>query len=212
MTWARASQYDQRVADNVLPLSVAGVLGEALTEWRFIEEVVDHEEATETCGLCDHEGLRYHFQIENEHTDNQLWVGSRCILKFEVAVYDDGRRLSPAEAKKKLDVLTDKMRLASCLKALKQLASSDDHAILRSALAFYERNKYLTPKFANVVFWKLKEFRIDHTPSFFRVNLKFKKYRDDLEHMSTHRVRRFWEALTSSQREMAMKFGHSPPR
>ena len=47
--------YPQRVAENILPLSVAGSLPEAFEEWYFTENVEDYEEATEDCELCNHE-------------------------------------------------------------------------------------------------------------------------------------------------------------
>ncbi len=39
------STYPQRVADNILPLSLAGILPDAFTEWYFTENIEDHEVA-----------------------------------------------------------------------------------------------------------------------------------------------------------------------
>lgn len=212
MGTARASTYSRRVAENLLPRSVAGTVIDALAEWRFSGETVDHGESTAVCGLCDHEELRYHFRIENEHTRRELWVGSQCILKFQVAVYEGSRRLSLADAQRKLAALTEKMRLDSCVKALRRVAAAEQNDILNAALEFYEKWKYLTPKLTFVVFWKLQHHRIDHNPSFFKVNLQRRKYRDDLQAMPTGRVHLFWSALTSSQRALAQRLGHPPPQ
>src|SRR5207342_1788394 len=141
-------------------------------EWSFTDRMIDHGEPIETCQLCEHEELRYHFEIKNALTKETLWVGSQCILKFNLSVFEDGRRLSSAEAKKKLDRLTQKMRLESCIKALEKLAEAEGSDILSNALDFYKRNKYLTPKFAFVVLWRLQRNKIDHSPSFFKINLK----------------------------------------
>lgn len=203
--------YPQRVADSILPLSIAGTLPEAFKEWFFNENYEDHGEPIETCELCGKEELRYHFEIENRHTEKTLWVGSHCILQFEVSVLEEGKALPPTEAKKKLDKLIEKMCLDSCIRALEELADSESNPILRSALEFYKRKKKLTPKFAFVVFWRLREHRIDHSPSFFRIDLKRKKYQDDLAEMETQRVHFFWWALTSAQREKAIEMGHTPP-
>ena len=185
---------------------------EAFKEWFFTELTHDHETADATCELCDKEEIRYHFQIENQYTHKQLWVGSQCILKFGLSVYDDGVILSAKAAKNKLDKLTKKMQLASCIKALESLASTENNKILTSALDFYNLNKYLTPKFAFVVFWRLDENDIDYHPSFFKISLKRHKYQDDLRDMPQSRVHRIWKALTPSQRELALSFGHSAPR
>jgi hypothetical protein len=157
--------------------------------------------ACETCELCGQEGLRYHFEIANAYTHHTLQVGSHCILQFNVAVYEGVRRLSPKEAKKKLDKLTEQMRLESCLKALEKLARAEKSDILENALAHYRMNKKLTPKQAFVVFWRLRRNSIDHAPSFFNITLKRKRYMKDLEDIETSRVHFFWRALTPSQRK-----------
>lgn len=203
--------YPQRVRDNILPLSVGSTLPEAFEEWSFTDNTVDHEEPIETCQLCDQEELRYHFEIKNAITHRCLWVGSQCILKFNLSVFEDGRRLSPGDSKKKLDRLMQKMRLQSCINALQKLAASEDNQILSNALAYYVKNKYLTPKFAFVVLWRLQEHQIDHSPSFLKINLAKIKYKDDLREMSESRVHVIWPALSSAQRKMAVEMGHSAP-
>ncbi|MEQ8184331.1 hypothetical protein [Marinobacter salarius] len=177
------STYPQRVADNILPLSLTGTLPEAFKEWYFTENMEDHEIAEEDCELCDQEQLRYHFEIKNRHTNHRLWVGSSCILKFQVQVFDNGALLDAKGSAKKLETLKRKMRLESCIKALRKLAASEDNDILSSALDFYLKNKYLTPKFAFVVFWRLNSNKIDYSPSFFKVSLKKDKYKRDLAQM-----------------------------
>jgi hypothetical protein len=203
--------YTQRVCESILPLSVSDRLPEAFKEWHVTEEIHDHGDAIATCELCGQEELRYHFLIENDLTQHELWVGSHCILKFDVAVFEDGQRLTVAEAKRKLNKLTEKMRLDACIKALQELAVAEDNQVLKNALDYYRRNKKLTPKFAFVVFWRLRENRIDHNPSFFNITLKRHKYIDDLRDMDTQRVHFFWSALTSSQRAIAIELGHQPP-
>ncbi|WP_230383188.1 hypothetical protein [Paracoccus shanxieyensis] len=117
--------YTQRVRDSILPLSVAGTLPAAFNEWSFTDNTVDHEQPIETCELCGQQDLRYHFEIANHYTDATLWVGSHCILQFDVAVIEKGRRLSPAEAKRHLTKLTQQMHLESCIRTLEQLAAKE---------------------------------------------------------------------------------------
>jgi len=203
--------YSQRVCDSILPLSVGGTLPEAFAEWKFTENTIDHEEPTEICQLCGQEELRYHFEIGNELTGKALWVGSHCILQFGVAVLEDGRRLSPGDAKKRLQKLTQKMQLEACIAALSNLAGAENSPILTGALEYYRRNKKLTPKYAAVVFWKLKQHSIEYHPSFFSIELKRQKHIDDLRDMQTARVHEFWNVLTPSQRVRATQLGHKSP-
>jgi hypothetical protein len=205
------STYPQRVRDNILPLSVGGTLPEAFEEWSFTERTEDHEQPIETCQLCEQEALRYHFEIQNSLTQKILWVGSQCILKFGLSVFESGRRLSESDAKKKLERLMQQMRLESCIRALEKLSIAEKNEILSSALTYYKKNKYLSPKYAFVVLWRLQKNRIDHSPSFFKINLKRDKYQTDLESMDLSHVHVIWPALSSSQRDMAIRMGHRAP-
>lgn len=205
------STYLQRVADNILPLSVAEVLPEAFSEWYFTENIEDHEVANENCELCNRERLRYHFEIQNKHTDRRLWVGSSCILRFKLQVFENGVLLNHEDSLKKLEALKRKMRFDSCIKALEKLAESENNPILSNALSYYRKHRKLTPKFAFVVFWRLKSNGIDHSPSFFKINLNKRTYQDDLAGMEKDRVHMFWAALSTSQRKIAISYGHTPP-
>lgn len=203
--------YPQRVWDNIIPLSVGKTLPEAFEEWSFKDVVRDHEYPTETCELCDQESLRYQFEIRNSLTGHALWVGSQCILRFGVSVFEAGRKLSAKDTQKKLDRLTQKMRDDACLRSLQKLADAEGGSILANALRYYQGHGYLSPKFAFVVLWRLKENDIDHSPSFFKVALRREQHKKDLREMKLSSVHMIWPALSSSQRELAIRLGHRPP-
>ena len=205
------SYYKQRVADRILPLSINGIVPDAIREWQFTGNTTDHETAIETCELCGQEGLRYHFEIANPTTAARLDVGSECILRFQVPIFENGREVSASEAKKILASRVRQMRLESCVRALTKLAQSENNAILTHALEYYQRNKKLTPKFAFVVFWRLAAKGIDHDPTFFQIRLDSERFREDLRDMPSDRVHLFWKALTPSQRKKATELGHKDP-
>lgn len=203
--------YSQRVRDNILPLSVGDTLPKAFEEWSFTDETEDHEEPVETCQLCDQEQLRYHFKIRNAFTHHSLWVGSHCILKFGLSIFERGRKLSPTEAKRKLARLTEKMHQDSCVRALRAVLAEEENAVLKGALDYYEKNKFLTPKQAWVVLWRLKTHGINHNPTFFTVRLKRDQHKYDLRTMAPERVHLIWPALSTAQKRMAVEMGHQPP-
>jgi hypothetical protein len=206
------SAYLQRVARNILPRSVAQTLPEAFEEWHFTGNMTDHEDTDHNCELCDQDGLRYHFEIENSKTQCGLMIGSSCILKFGIAVFDDdGLRLTATEARKHLDRLIQDMRHAACLKALAAVAAHESNDILKGALAYLEREGSLTPKLAWVVLWKLKQWGIDHSPEYFKIALRTDRCRRDLKLMEPDRVHALWPALSPSQRKLAVSWGHTAP-
>lgn len=204
-------KYIQRVAENILPLSLAGELTEAFAEWYFTEKVEDCEDANEDCELCYQENLRYLFEIKNRYTGNKLWVGSSCILKFQLQVFEDGVLLDKTDAKKKLNKIKEKMRIDACINALRTLAKNEQNDMLNNALDYYQRNKYFTPKFAAAVFWRLSKNKIDYSASFFKVSLRRDKYKRDLREMKSWQVRYIWPALSTAQRRIAEQLGHTPP-
>lgn len=203
--------YSQRVKDSILPLSVGDTLPKAFEEWSVTEHVIDHETPQETCELCGQESLRYHFEIRNSLNRNVFWIGSQCILKFGLSVFDNGRILSPKDAQKKINRIMDQMRQDACIRALEKVAEAEDNDILANALNYFKKNKYLSPKQAFVVLWRLKKNRIDHSPSFFKIDLKHDKFKTQLRQMESSRVHVLWPALSSSQRDMAVRYGHTAP-
>lgn len=206
------SQYTQKVRTNILPLSVASTLLEAFKEWSFTENTVDHEEPTETCQLCDQEDVRYHFEIRNALTGKTLWVGSQCILKFGVSVFEDGRRLSATDAKKKLNKLIRKMHYDYCVRALSSLTYKDQGEALARALERYEMKKSLTPPQGAMVLWLLKKNNINHKPSFFAIDLRRETYKESLANLKPWQICAIWPALTPAQRKIAIDMGHETPR
>jgi len=203
--------YSVRVRNNILPLSVGSTLPDAFEEWSFTELTEDHETPKEVCQLCDKEGLRYYFQVANVLTGEKLWVGSHCILQFGLSVFEDGRRLSPKEAKKKLDRLTSQMHLESTIRSLEKLAAKENDLRLSGALSYLRFNKKLTPKYAAMVLWRLKERGIDHCPSFFNVSLRRSDHKEALRAMKPRMLAYLWPALTASQRKVAQSLGRVPP-
>lgn len=93
-----------REANNILPLSIEKKsVSIAFKEWQFRGVTKDMGIASACCELCDQEKLRYQFQIQNKYTRNKLWVGSSCIFKFSIEVFNElGLLLDNSEAKRHL--------------------------------------------------------------------------------------------------------------
>jgi len=197
--------YSERARDNILPLSQGKFFPAVFDEWRVTGQVKDYRDLVATCHLCEQERLRYHFEIANRFTRRTMWVGSSCILRFGVAVYEGSRRLTGKAVERKLASLIDQVRYDACLAALRALVRAERDTILENALDYLKNHGSLTPKFAFVVLWRLKEQGIDHSPSFFKINLRRQKYMRDMESMPASRVRMIWPALTAAQRKKAIR-------
>ncbi|NOS98771.1 MAG: hypothetical protein HOP25_09920 [Methylotenera sp.] len=95
------TNWAEKATANILHLSKANNLAEALREWITTGGYEDSHNIEEICELCEHEGLRYQYEIENLTTLRTLWVGSTCITKF-IPLYENGREVIGEEAKANL--------------------------------------------------------------------------------------------------------------
>lgn len=78
-------------------------------------------------------------------------------------MFENGRVLSPEDAKKKINRIIDQMRQNARIRALETVAEAENNEILTNALTYFKKTKYLSPKQAFVVLWRLKRHRIDHS-------------------------------------------------
>lgn len=82
-----------RAKDNLFKLSVEqNDFIEATKEFVYIG-LVDNEDASYSCELCDHPNIRYEYTIKNTLNNNSMIVGSECINKFIDSVEEEGSML-----------------------------------------------------------------------------------------------------------------------
>jgi hypothetical protein len=95
------TNWSERAAENMIRLSQSISLGAAMREWGTTGGYEDTHSIAEVCELCEHDGLRYQYEIENRFTHSVLWVGSTCITKF-VPLFEAGVEVIGDEAKANL--------------------------------------------------------------------------------------------------------------
>ena len=206
------SNHINTLMNTIVPLSLHSTVVDSIPEWFFTGKIVDSCVPTRTCELCLNNHLRYQYQIKNRFTGHRLMVGSSCILQFGVPVYSScGVLLNTQDAKSRLNELLYLSRQKICLSRLKELAITEDNRILANALEYYSNKGFLSPKFAFVVFWRLKVHNIDYSPSFFKIILKTSRFKDDLRSMTANKVHVIWPALSPSQKQIATSYGHTAP-
>lgn len=195
-----SSEYIDRIAPNIVPLSVSEDVYKALTEWEATGLVVDHEAPDEVCKLCDNTGLRYHFKIENSHTGNTLMVGSQCILRFNVKV----RGATKATAKRTLGKWVARAQRDTTLKTFSKVRDTETDAGFQAALvgavSYYNSNGVLTPNHLALVRWRAKQNGIDLSMTAVKVSFKKKAHKQQALDMDTWRLKTIWDALSPSQK------------
>lgn len=208
--------YTDEMKQKILPQSVSEDIVEAVKEWSFAGKTVDHGKPCENCQICSQKDLRYHFYIENKKNGNVLKVGSSCILKFSIPVYEDGKLLTLAETKKALNEHKKKMHHKACVRSIEKLIPSIENeklkGIVKNALKYYRKNKILTPRFAHLLIWQLKSNKVHHNPKYFKIKLNSDLCKDGLRDLikEDYKVKLIWPSLTSSQKKIALRMGYNP--
>lgn len=144
----------------------------------------DRKTNNHPCALCSGRNLRYHFELKNDRGES-AFVGSSCILKFEINFFGTNvkHKLSEIEKRKYLDHLISKARTNQekqhVQTRLEKLGALDKEVKAEQILKYYRKNKKFGPKYLCFIFWRLKENRITFRKSAFVVNLKDDKHKEE---------------------------------
>ena len=202
----RVNPWLKRSIANLIPLSRADIFTDACREWVFNGEVVDYGGATEQCELCEHEELRYHFLIKNALKENELWVGSSCILRFEeIVVLDENKQelLDHKERKKALDKALKAKQIDASLEPLRALwrVSLDKRSTVHNIALEIKSSKSLPPDSLRVLFDLLEQYNIKFKAGDYSVNLRSKFYQFQLSHMSEDMQKNIWLCMSKQQKD-----------
>ncbi|MCP4143114.1 MAG: hypothetical protein GY755_22980 [Chloroflexi bacterium] len=180
----------------------------ALQEWAHTGVLVDHLFPVESCQLCEHANLRYHFEIANNETQATLQVGSSCIEKFGIAIYDnEGNKLQgPARGKQlREEINTQKQEMmAETLGELWRQSEKNREEVATYVRAYQERGGF-SPKNLLSLFTLMKDEGIDYIPHTYKVTLRRKEDRDYLYRISVEDRELIWGSLSTAQKKGYLK-------
>lgn len=174
-------------------------------EWLWSGDFIDHGLPAETCELCTHSGLRYHYKIVNTQTGTSLWVGSDCILRFDIAVYgDDGELLEGKTKQKKLDDKIREARINQALEPLRELwpkVGQAEQGLVRTRAKLIKEQRAFSPGELLSLFNQLTEHGIAYDPRLYKVTLRSERDKHQLLGMSEADCRIIWDSLADRQKE-----------
>ncbi|MCI5196037.1 MAG: hypothetical protein D3919_07365 [Candidatus Electrothrix sp. AW5] len=200
----RTNPWLERSTKNLLALSHATDFITAQREWQFEGDVIDHEFPTETCELCEHKELRYHYKIYNSETENQLWVGSSCILRFqEIYIYDvEGNSITEtSERKKELERVFRKKIENKMLNPLRNLWKDKEsyRKEIVSSVDHFKKNRAFLPKQLSLLFSWLNEEQIEYQAEIFPIYLRSNESKEQLYSMQKSKLNLIKNSLSESQ-------------
>lgn len=199
--------YMKNSCKNLLPLSEDKEdFKEAVKEWFFTGAIVDYEAPTETCELCEKDEVRYQYEIKNG-LNNTLWVGSKCIDKFDITVFDENGNEVTEKKEYYLQKQARKQHIINVFKKLDETKPKDKlQDWNKRELDVWCINQYnekgkLNPKIINYLFLRLDEEGIFYDKRFFAVNLNSHENKRLLANLETHQFERIKKALSPSQQK-----------
>ncbi len=182
----------------------------ALKEWKHTAgAVVDHLASNESCQLCEQSNLRYHFEIANQTTRNSLQIGSSCIEKFNIAVYDDeGNKLQGKDVLKQLNkeinVKQQEMMLEP-LRGLWKRSDDDVQYIIERCVEKFDLYKGFAPKDLLYLFKQMDGDEIPYPPNIYKVLLRSNVDKKFLFGISETDKNLIWASLSTSQKQRYAK-------
>lgn len=178
----------------------------AAQEWEFTGEVIDHCVSNQTCQLCAGENLRYHFEIINKSLNNKtLFVGSSCIKKFDIAVFNEsGEEIFGTKKssflQKKIAAKKQELMLAQ-IRSLWRKSSSKEKGKIEDYVEDFDRNKAFCPDDLLTIFFLMKKHNIEFAPVLFKVSLRSQFDLRFLINMTEHDQESIFPCLSVAQKK-----------
>lgn len=205
MAKEKTNPWLDRAVKNLLSISVAENLKEALNEWVFKGKVIDYGCTCKYCELCEHDRLRYHFKIENKLNRRSLLVGSSCILRFEeITVYDThGEIVTIRESREKIlkEAIKSK-KLDLSLDPFRQLWRVEyaQREYIKAQAIELKTTGSLPPCDLIQLFKLLEKNQIEFKPEDYAVNLQTSIQKYELLSMNREGQRLIWRVMSQQQR------------
>ena len=197
-----------RVSGNILPVSHEKFdVSIALKEWDYLGDMNDLELPSEDCEICEHQDIRYQFEIVNRLNGNRLLIGSECITRFGgiAVISSSGEKLTGMSAKKKVTQdhrrMVAKAKTRSVLNSLINLKSKDEKFDIDDFIKYYEERGAFTPKQLVTIIWRFEKFKINFEKKFFKLTIKRKREKDQLIAMEEFKIETIRGCFSPSQKK-----------
>ena len=199
------SYWSDTSRENLLLLSQAqDDFQVALKEWEHTGAVIDHLHPIESCQLCNQPNLRYHFEIINRFTQNSFQVGSSCITKFDIIVYDkEGNELQGKAKSKQLKAEIAENQQEMMLEPLRKLwhENKEQRNQIKWCVADFHERKGFSPRDLLYLFKQMNANKIRYVPHIYKVVLRSNEDKTQLFSMIEEDRKFIWASLSAPQKQ-----------
>ncbi|MCP4425956.1 MAG: hypothetical protein GY803_15795 [Chloroflexi bacterium] len=178
-------------------------LQKAILEWDFTGDVKDYGRPCKQCEICGNDGLRYHFEIRNAKTGGRMSVGSSCITRFDIAVYDENGQAIPQKEKQTfLKKKIDERARENILETLRRLWRAEAplrRQMIESYAANFKKYHRFSPKEILFLFKAMEANQISFNPRSFKVALSSFENRLEYTNLSPDEQRVVQQAMSQAE-------------
>jgi hypothetical protein len=178
----------------------------AAKEWEFTGEVIDHLVSNQFCQLCEGENLRYHFEIKNKsRNNNTLLVGSSCIKKFDITVFNESGveifgNQKASFLQKKIEQKKQELMLEQ-IRSLWKVSTIYDRDTIECYVDGFKYNQGFKPDELCELFSLMNKSKIEFSPVLFKVSLRSQFDLNHLIDMPEHERNSILPCLSVAQKK-----------
>lgn len=186
----------------------------AKDEWVTTDKVEDSLDKFEigeewpSCELCEHEDLRWQFEIRNELNENLLMVGSSCIKQFDIKLLTSNREIVDGGLRDtKIDQLirqkSSEAKHNEVLEIMRALWKKDVgfRNKIEGIAKFWKNNGHFSPKMVAFLIWRLNQNGLKFNSKLMKISIRKKDYHDQIMEMEEWKLKKILPCLTKTQRD-----------
>ena len=208
----KSDSWKQRLAARYPDFNTSDDERVFFSQWTHTGKFRDHGKPVAVCDLCGNTGLRYHFLVANRQTGEAIWVGSQCVLNFDLSerAVISRQRKSRQEKEESANMEEPQAHLTEMLAQLQgiyQLASVSEQRQIRWMVGKFQRRGGFSPADLGWLYTAMLASGIRLDAHLFPMILKTKKDRGELRKLSASALAWLEPALTDKQREKLGEMG-----
>ena len=178
------------------------------SQWMHTGQFRDYGTPQAVCQLCGNTGLRYHFLIAHQETGEALWVGSQCVLNFDLS--GQAVRERKVRARQQVAAEEEYQRLVAVLREAQQvyvLLKEGDRRKIRWIVGKFQRRGKFSP--ADLGWFFQVMAMCGFVPSFalYSLALSSRKDHSEILQMGISGLRLIAPCLTEDQRKKCEGWG-----
>ena len=178
------------------------------SQWTHTGQFRDYGSPQAVCQLCGNTGLRYHFLIAHKETGEALWVGSQCVLNFDLSA--EAVEQQKAKAKQQALVETQYQQLMAILQEVQQvyiLLKQGDQRKIRWIVGKFQQRGSFSPADLAWLFQGMAMCGCVPDFSLYSLALSAKRDRSEILQLGISGLRLIAPSLTDEQRKKCREWG-----